>query len=124
MRILIDVMSNQPIYEQIENQIKRLIIEGEVKPMEGLPSIRSLAKDLKISVITIKRAYDDLENAGFIFTQAGKGCFVNSLNSASIQALAKKDIESEIKKICLQAYNSSISVEDVTEMVKNNYPKK
>ena len=80
MKIIISNVKNQPIYEQIYEQIKNLIITEELKAGEMLPSIRGLAKDLRISVITTKRAYDELEKDGFINSVAGKGCFVAEKN--------------------------------------------
>lgn len=80
MELIIRSNSSQPIYDQIASQIKNQIISGALPPGEALPSIRGLAKDLKISVITTKRAYDELEAAGFINTVAGKGCFVAEQN--------------------------------------------
>ena len=77
--------TSQPIYDQIASQIKSHIISGTLAPGEALPSIRGLAKDLKISVITTKRAYDELEAQGFINTVAGKGCFVAEQNLALIR---------------------------------------
>ena len=76
MDILISNSSGKPIYEQISRQIKAMILSGELAPGEMLPSIRALAKDLRISVITTKRAYDELEAEGFLYTMAGKGCVV------------------------------------------------
>ena len=76
MELIIRNTTNQPIYEQIFDQIKAQILSGALRPGDALPSIRALAKDLKISVITTKRAYDELESAGLIDTVAGKGCFV------------------------------------------------
>ena len=80
MTVLIDNKSSLPIYDQIYSQIKAQIISGELQEHEVLPSIRSLAKDLRISVITTKRAYDELEKEGFIYTIAAKGCFVAPKN--------------------------------------------
>lgn len=77
--------TSQPIYDQIASQIKNQIISGALTPGEALPSIRGLAKDLKISVITTKRAYDELESQGFINTVAGKGCFVAEKNLSLIR---------------------------------------
>ena len=80
MDIIISNASGQPIYEQISRQIKGAIAGGKLSPGEALPSIRSLARDLRISVITTKRAYEELERDGFIYTVAGKGCFVAEQN--------------------------------------------
>ena len=76
MEIVLHNAENQPIYEQIARQIKEQIIAGKLQPDDPLPSIRALAKDLRISVITTKRAYDELEQQGYLFTVAGKGSFV------------------------------------------------
>ena len=76
MELIIRNNSGQPIYDQISGQIKAQILSGALSPGDALPSIRGLAKDLKISVITTKRAYDELESEGFIYTLPGKGCFV------------------------------------------------
>ena len=80
MELVIRNTTNQPIYDQIYSQIKAQIIAGKLSPGEALPSIRALAKDLRISVITTKRAYDELEREGFIYTIAAKGCFVAPKN--------------------------------------------
>ena len=80
MELIIRNTTSQPIYEQIFSQIKSQIVSGTLRPGEALPSIRALAKDLKISVITTKRAYDELEAQGLIYTMAGKGCFVAEEN--------------------------------------------
>jgi len=77
MKLIIRNTTNQPIYDQIYTQIKALILSGALQPGTALPSIRALAKDLRISVITTKRAYDELEADGFLYTVAGKGCFVS-----------------------------------------------
>ena len=87
MTILIDNRSGQPIYEQIYAQIKSQIVSGALLEDELLPSIRSLAKDLGISVITTKRAYDELEQSGLIYTAAGRGCFVARKNTELLQTL-------------------------------------
>ena len=85
MTILIDNRSGVPIYDQIFTQIKSQILSGALSENEALPSIRSLAKDLRISVITTKRAYDELEGAGFIFTVPGKGSFVAAKDTELIR---------------------------------------
>lgn len=86
MELIIRNTDSQPIYEQIAAQLRRQILSGALAPGEALPSIRGLAKDLKISVITTKRAYDELEAAGFINTVAGKGCFVAEQNLELVRA--------------------------------------
>ena len=93
MTILIDNRSGVPIYDQIFTQIKSQILSGALSENEALPSIRSLAKDLRISVITTKRAYDELEGAGFIFTVPGKGSFVAAKDTELIREENLRQIE-------------------------------
>ena len=93
MELIIRNTTNQPIYDQIYSQIKAQIIAGKLSPGEALPSIRALAKDLRISVITTKRAYDELEADGFLYTVAGKGCFVAEKNLDLIREQKLKELE-------------------------------
>ena len=95
MELIIRNTANQPIYEQICQQIKAQIISGQLSPGEALPSIRGLAKDLKISVITTKRAYDELEAEGFLTTVAGKGCFVAEKNLDLIRERQLQDLSQD-----------------------------
>ena len=99
MKILISNSNKQPIYEQISFQIKEQIIKGELAKDELLPSIRNLAKELQISVITTKRAYEELERDGFIHTVPGKGTFVAGQNLNSIKEKKFKMIEEDLIKI-------------------------
>ncbi|SHI72193.1 GntR family transcriptional regulator [Clostridium amylolyticum] len=85
MNILISTLSQTPIYEQIQNQIKELVLSGKLKPEEQLPSIRLMAKDLKVGIITVKRAYQELENEGIIVNLQGKGCFVANIDKKKIK---------------------------------------
>ena len=96
MELVIRNTTNQPIYDQIYSQIKAQIIAGKLSPGEALPSIRALAKDLRISVITTKRAYDELEADGFLFTVAGKGCFVAEKNLDLIREQKLKELEDHL----------------------------
>lgn len=118
MDLLIDNKSGLPIYDQIYSQIKAQIISGKLQQDEPLPSIRGLAKDLRISVITTKRAYDELEREGFIYTVAGKGCFVAPKNVELLREENLKTIESYIEKIAQLAASCNLSCEDITEMFK------
>ena len=118
MDLLIDNKSGLPIYDQIYSQIKAQIISGELQQDEPLPSIRGLAKDLRISVITTKRAYDELEREGFIYTVAGKGCFVAPKNVELLREENLKMIESYIEKIAQLAASCNLSREDITEMIE------
>lgn len=118
MRILIDNRSGLPIYDQIYSQIKAQIISGELKEDEPLPSIRNLAKDLRISVVTTKRAYDELEREGFIYTIAAKGCFVARKNVELLREENLKAIETHIEQILQLAATCNLSREDILDMVK------
>lgn len=93
MNIIISNRSNEPIYTQIENRIKSAIISGELKEGDALPSMRRLAKELRISMITTKRAYEELEKGGFISTVAGKGCYVAPKNLDFVREMHLKEME-------------------------------
>ena len=116
MHIFIDNKSGAPIYDQIYTQIKAQIINGALQADEALPSIRSLAKDLRISVITTKRAYDELEREGFIYTVAGKGCFVAPKNIELLREENLKQIEEHMQKIIRLAASCNLSKGELTEM--------
>ena len=117
MNILINNRNNKPIYEQIYAQLKLQIINGELKEDEALPSIRSLAKDLRISVITTKRAYEELERDGFIYTIAGKGCFVAQKNTELLREENLKKIENHIEEILLLAKSCKLKKQDIIDMI-------
>ena len=116
MLILIDNKSGLPIYDQIFTQIKGHILGGELTTDEPLPSIRGLAKDLRISVITTKRAYDELERAGYIYTVPGKGSFVAAKNAELIREEHLKKIEEHMNEIRTLAMGAGVSREDVLQM--------
>ena len=116
MTILIDNKSGQPIYEQIFTQIKGQIINGSLAEDTPLPSIRNLAKDLRISVITTKRAYDELESAGFIYTVAGKGCFVAAKNTELIREENLRQIEAHLEEVRRLAASCGLTRQDVIDM--------
>ena len=109
MEIIIRNTINQPIYEQISTQLKNQIIAGTLKPGEALPSIRALAKDLKISVITTKRAYEELEAQGFLNTIAGKGSFVAEKNLDLIREKRLQELEEHLQAAVELAQNCVIS---------------
>ncbi len=117
MNILIDNKSGEPIYNQIYTQIKNQIIGGELAADEMLPSIRGLAKDLRISFITTKRAYDELEREGFIYTLPAKGCYVAPKNVELLREENLKKIEDHITQIAQLAASCKLSREDIMEMV-------
>lgn len=118
MQIYIDNKSGAPIYDQIYTQIKAQIISGGVKENEMLPSIRGLAKDLRISFVTTKRAYDELEKDGFLYTIPGKGCFVAPKNTELLREENLKKIEDHIDAIAQLAASCNLSREDVLDMVR------
>ena len=118
MELIIRNTTNQPIYDQIASQLKAQIIAGKLKPGEALPSIRALAKDLKISVITTKRAYDELEAAGFVNTVAGKGCFVAEKNLDRIREGQARDMEANLSAAIRLAKDSGMSYSDFRETVR------
>ena len=99
MTILIDNKSGAPIYDQIYTQIKDQIISGALQEDEALPSIRNLAKDLRISVITTRRAYEELERDGYLYTVAGKGCYVAPKDTGLVREQHLREIESHMRQI-------------------------
>ena len=117
MELIIRNTDNQPIYEQICRQIKAQIIAGQLPPGEPLPSIRALAKDLKISVITTKRAYDELEAQGFVHTVAGKGTFVAEKDLALIREQRLRDIEDHLSAAAALARACGLEAAELTEML-------
>lgn len=116
MDVIISNASTQPIYEQIYTQIKAQILSGALKEGELLPSIRSLAKDLRISVITTKRAFDDLERDGFIYTVQGKGSFVAAKNGELLREEQLKQIEQKLTEALALARQGGISDAELAEM--------
>ena len=118
MDIVISNASVKPIYEQIYSQIKNNIISGNLQEGDMLPSIRMLAKDLRISVITTKRAYDELERDGYINTVASKGCYVAKKNMQIIREEVLKQIENYMHKINELAPACKLSDDDVIEMFR------
>ena len=120
MNIFIDNRSGTPIYDQIYKQVKNLIISGEVKENDPLPSIRVLAKDLRISVVTTKRAYDELEREGFIYTLPAKGCFVAPKNTEMLREEYLKKIEELIEQIKQLGASCNLTTDDIIDMIKYN----
>lgn len=117
MNLFVDNKSGIPIYEQIYKQIRQCIISGELSEGDMLPSIRNLAKDLGISVITTKRAYEELEKDGFIYTVAAKGCFVAPKNVELIREELLRRIEGHMQEIVQLAKACRLTKEDITEML-------
>lgn len=117
MQLLIDNKSGTPIYEQICAQIKAQIVSGALREDEMLPSIRGLAKDLRISYITTKRAYDELEREGYLYTVPAKGCYVAPRNTELIREENLKQIEAHIEAIARLAVSGGVCRSDVMDMV-------
>lgn len=116
MNILIDNKIGVPIYDQIYTQIKAQIISGEIREDESLPSIRGLAKDLHISVITTKRAYEELEREGFIYTMPGKGSFAAPKNLEMLREENLRKIEEHMTEIQKLAATCGLTREEIMEM--------
>ncbi len=118
MKIIISNDSGLPIYEQIKNQIKAQIVVGELKADEDLPGMRTLASDLKVSVITTKRAYNDLEQEGYIYSMPGKGSFVKKLNEEVVRENALSEIEKYFTDAMTVAKAAGIDIEELQEILK------
>ena len=117
MELIIRNNTDQPIYAQISAQIRAQILSGALTPGDALPSIRALAKDLKISVITTKRAYDELEAEGFVCTVAGKGCFVAEKNLELVREHQLKTLESQLAAAVRTARGCGITTEELLDML-------
>lgn len=116
MQLYIDNRSGAPIYDQIYSQIKDAILSGQVTEGEALPSIRALAKDLRISVITTKRAYNELESEGFIYTLPGKGCFVAERSTELLREENLKKIEEHMQEVRRLASACRLTENELDEM--------
>lgn len=121
MQIIISNSSKEPIYEQITNQIKSSIISGNLKEGEALPSMRQLAKDLQISVITTKRAYEELEKAGFIYSIVGKGSFIAEQNLDVMRERKLKAIEEQLTAVIINSREIGLSLDELQQLMKILY---
>ena len=121
MQIIISNSSNEPLYEQIFKQIQSKILSGELKPGKTLPSIRQLAKDLRVSVITTKRAYEELEKAGFIYLIVGKGSFVAEQNLEVIREKKLQGIEEQLSAVISNSKDIGLSYEELQGLLKLLY---
>ncbi len=117
MRIIISNSSPVPIYEQIKNIIINQIINNELVENEMLPSIRNLAKDIRISVMTVKKAYDELEKEGYIVVVQGKGAFVAKRSASLIEENAKKELENHIIKALDISKKYNISKKEIIDLI-------
>ena len=121
MNIIISNSSSIPIYEQIKQSIKQAILNNELREEDMLPSVRVMANDLKISFLTVKKAYDELEKEGYIKSVQGKGSFVAPKNSELVQEKKRKEIQNYIEKIIKLAQMSDISEKEIIELFKLMY---
>ena len=117
MNVNVQTKSGLPIYEQIERQIKEMIVSGELKEGEMLPSIRSLAADVKISVITVKRAYEDLEKEGMIYSVQGKGFYVDNPDLAYLKEKQTVDMEDRLASWVADAKASGMTLAEAADML-------
>lgn len=116
MKIIINTAIMVPIYEQIIEQVKKLILNGELTENDILPSVRALSKELNISALTVKKAYDILDSEGFTVTVHGKGTYVATVNKQLILEEQKKEIESDIENIISKARRCGIGDEDIKSL--------
>lgn len=121
MQIIISNSSKEPIYEQITNQVKSSILAGELQEGTAIPSMRKLAKDLQISVITTKRAYEELEREGFIYSIVGKGSFVAEQNLEVIREKKMKAIEEQLSAVITNSREIGLSLEELQQLLKILY---
>lgn len=116
MKIIINTSLMVPIYEQIVDQIKTLIRKGELKENDNLPSVRTLSKELKISALTVKKAYDNLESEGFTITVHGKGTYVAATNTELLLEEQKKELETDLEQAIQKGRRCGISDEDIKSL--------
>ena len=116
MKIIINNTSMQPIYEQIVSQIKACIIKGTLKEEEMLPSVRTLSKELKVSALTVKKAYDALEDEGFVITVHGKGSFVAHSNQELLLEEKKKEVEADLEAAIRKGRSCGMSEQELKEL--------
>ena len=121
MNIIIRNTGDAPIYDQITRQVKGLILRGELREGEALPSMRLLARELRISVITTKRAYEELEREGFITTVPGKGCFVAPRNLELVRENALRQAEEHLQRAVEAARTGGVTLEELTETLNILY---
>ena len=118
MKIIINSSSMVPIYEQIVDQVKAQIISGELKEDDNLPSVRTLSKELRISVLTVKKAYDSLEQEGFTVTIHGKGTYVAAANKEMMMEEYRREVEEELTEVIRKAKRYGLPEEDIREMLE------
>jgi GntR family transcriptional regulator len=121
INILISALSQTPIYEQIQNQIKEMVLSGNLKSKEQLPSIRLMAKDLKVGIITVKRAYEELEKEGIVVSLQGRGCFVAEIDRVKVKAIHLDMLREQLIEIKEFADASDISPSEMHKVINEIY---
>ena len=116
MKLIISHSSMQPIYEQISGQIKELILHGDLKEKETLPSVRSLAKDLRVSALTVKKSYDILEQEGFIVTVHGKGSFVACAGQEALLEEKRREVEADLELAIRKGRSCGMSNQEIADL--------
>ena len=117
MKLIVNGSSMVPIYEQIVDQIKAMIVSGELKPDDILPSVRSLSRDLKISALTVKKAYDTLEAEGFTVSVHGKGTYVTAANQETLMEEQRRDVEADLEMAVQTGRRCGLKDEEIRDMV-------
>ena len=118
MKLIVNGSSMVPIYEQIVDQIKAMIVSGELKPDDILHSVRSLSRDLKISALTVKKAYDTLEAEGFTVSVHGKGTYVTAANQETLMEEQRRDVEADLEMARQKGRRCGLKDEEIREMVE------
>lgn len=121
MNIVISGASGKPIYQQLFDQVSSQIIRGELKPDVGLPPIRTVAKELRISVITVKKAWEELERQGFIYSVVGRGCFVADLTSGELTGIRDAMIDKKMAKDVAYYKELGLSLPDIIASITKHY---
>jgi GntR family transcriptional regulator len=121
MNLLVSQLSQTPIYEQIRAQIKELVLTGSLSSGEQLPSIRMMAKDLKVGIITVTRAYEELEKEGIIVNLQGRGCFVNEIDKAAVKRMHLQMLREQLQEIKKFCDTSGIKCGELLEEVEKLY---
>ena len=116
MKLIVNGSSMVPIYEQIVDQIKAMIVSGELKPDDILPSVRSLSRDLKISALTVKKAYDNLEQEGYTVTVHGKGTYVAAADTERMLEEQRREVESDLEKAVEKGRRCGLKDEEIREL--------
>lgn len=116
MQIIINHSSMQPIYEQVSDQIKALVIDGALGNQDMLPSVRTLARELKISALTVKKAYDDLEEQGFVKTVHGKGSFITNANQGLLMEERRKEVEADLEGVIRKGRACGLTDDEIREL--------